>query len=804
MTTIYGGDGNDVISAGGGNDTVYAGDGNDRIAAGSGNDFVDGGAGNDRIDAGSGNDFVDGGAGNDVIDGGKGDDTIYGGAGKDVIDGGKGDDTLTGGADADTLTGGAGNDVFVYLTESDSTTGSWDRIIDFTHGFDQIDLSAFRVNLDLNWSGTTADTNYGVWFDQSGTGTSVNSTFVYADTSGDGMADLKIELRNTSSLTLTSSDFIGVSNAPVAVHDMATTNEDHGTVIDVLANDRGAGNLGENDSHSYDHDDCDDDDDHDDDRDDEGSADKIYLTSFTQGTHGGTVTRDDNGTPGDQSDVTLAYDPHGYFEYLAVGETATDSFSYTISDGHGGNDTATVTVNVTGVNDAPVAVDVSTAATEDGTAVTVSFSADDVDSDDDGASLTYTIVAGLGAGEGSVVNNGNGTFTFDPGADFQSLAEGETTMVDFTYKATDSHGVDSGTQTATITVTGMNDAPTLADEDAGTLTNTEEQDHFSNLTGFLDGADVDNNANLTYALDTGEDGVSAFGTLLVIDNGHYVYTPNDDAINALTASTTDTFTVKVSDGLSTDTATLTVHITMGGNIAPVALGDNVITNVGLDDDIRIPEWALLANDHDPDGNPNPIDVLDASGAVDGTVSHTPGTHTDGYVTFFDSSTIGTSDLGGSFSYRATDGSKSSEPAIVTVNNVDDATLNGTPGDDILVGARLASTTFVGNGGNDIMIGGDISDTFDYNLLSDRGTTGDVIGNFQKGLDDLNLHDLLSSIGAPHDMNAFNDGYLNFKYESGNTLVQVDTDGGGGADSFETLATLDGVILNMSDAGDYIL
>ena len=51
------------------------------------------------------------------------------------------------------------------------------------------------------------------------------------------------------------------------------------------------------------------------------------------------------------------YDPAGKFDALAVGESTTDSFLYTITDGRGGSDTATVTIEITGVNDAPDAVD---------------------------------------------------------------------------------------------------------------------------------------------------------------------------------------------------------------------------------------------------------------------------------------------------------------------------------------------------------------------------------------------------------------------------------------------------------------
>jgi hypothetical protein len=54
------------------------------------------------------------------------------------------------------------------------------------------------------------------------------------------------------------------------------------------------------------------------------------------------------------SGTTVTYDPNGEFEYLDDNESATDTFEYTVSDGDGGTDTATVTVMISGANDAPV------------------------------------------------------------------------------------------------------------------------------------------------------------------------------------------------------------------------------------------------------------------------------------------------------------------------------------------------------------------------------------------------------------------------------------------------------------------
>jgi len=74
-----------------------------------------------------------------------------------------------------------------------------------------------------------------------------------------------------------------------------------------------------------------------------------------------TITRVDV-LPGTRGTVTLSgssvtYDPNGQFDSLPAGASATDTFTYTVSDVQGGTGTATVAVTVTGVNDAPAGAD---------------------------------------------------------------------------------------------------------------------------------------------------------------------------------------------------------------------------------------------------------------------------------------------------------------------------------------------------------------------------------------------------------------------------------------------------------------
>jgi Ca2+-binding RTX toxin-like protein len=139
--------------------------------------------------------------------------------------------------------------------------------------------------------------------------------------------------------------------------------------------------------------------------------------------------------------------------------------------------------------------------------------------------------------------------------------------------------------------------------------------------------------------------------------------------------------------------------------------------------------------------------------------------------------------------------------IDTLTSIENA--EGSEFDDTLIGDG-GENVLAGGGGNDTLTGGLADDIFDYNALSDAGTTGDIITDFQPGGGDvLDLHDLLVSIGAGADPFASGSGHLRF-FDAGNdTLVQVDSDGGD--DSYMTLATLEGVSdPSLITASDYIL
>ena len=116
---LYGGSSNNSSEAGTGDDLLRGGDGSDQLFGQDGADHLFGDAASDNLHGGAGNDTIDGGDSGDQISGGNvfsddtgtGNDNLSGGLGADQLYGGDGDDTLAGGADGDQLFGHGGNDI---------------------------------------------------------------------------------------------------------------------------------------------------------------------------------------------------------------------------------------------------------------------------------------------------------------------------------------------------------------------------------------------------------------------------------------------------------------------------------------------------------------------------------------------------------------------------------------------------------------------------------------------------------------------------------------------------------------------
>jgi VCBS repeat-containing protein len=143
-------------------------------------------------------------------------------------------------------------------------------------------------------------------------------------------------------------------------------------------------------------------------------------------------------------DGSFGYDPTEApaLQALAAGQQVVDTFTYTVTDGSD-PDWATVFISVTGLNDAPVAVDDSFITAED---TVLSIAAPGVlgnDSDVEGDAMTA--VLDTTPLSGTLVLDPDGSITYTPTLDFVGIDS-------FTYHAHDGL-LDSGVATVTITVT---------------------------------------------------------------------------------------------------------------------------------------------------------------------------------------------------------------------------------------------------------------------------------------------------------------------------------------------------------------
>ena len=282
-----------------------------------------------------------------------------------------------------------------------------------------------------------------------------------------------------------------------------------------------------------------------------------------------------NGAGVVQSGDSLNVTPNTY-NSLAVGEQATITVSYDVTDGVGAPVHTTATVIIDGVNDAPSAGPSQTVNTNEDAAPTtlnLLLGATDPDTHD---VLHINNVHGLLPG----VTVSGDSLVIDPSAS-NGLAAGQHASTVVTYDVVDGHG-GVAHATATIDILGINDAATVGN-DSKTVTEGNTAAAL-NTGGLVSVSDPDagqsfvvpqSNVHGTY----GDFSIAADGTWTFTGNGaHDELSPNDHV--------QDSFTVTSLDG--TATGTVTIHIdgsedapTVGAPLSATATEDDAPFHINL-------------------------------------------------------------------------------------------------------------------------------------------------------------------------------------------------------------------------------
>ena len=152
-------------------------------------------------------------------------------------------------------------------------------------------------------------------------------------------------------------------------------------------------------------------------------------------------------------DGSVTYNPAGALDFIPEGEVPTDTFEYTVADGNGGTAIGVVSVEVTGINDAPIAVD-DTPTTDEDTPVDIDVLGNDEDADD--GAVLEVIALDFDTTLGTVSILPNNQVRYVPPLNYF----GEDS---FEYTMRDEHGVESSA-TVTVTVNSVNDLPVANDD----------------------------------------------------------------------------------------------------------------------------------------------------------------------------------------------------------------------------------------------------------------------------------------------------------------------------------------------------
>ncbi|ELA7198996.1 tandem-95 repeat protein [Vibrio parahaemolyticus] len=437
------------------------------------------------------------------------------------------------------------------------------------------DFDAYTIDLNEVFK----DSDSSLVFSVSG-----NSNIQVAIVNGIATFTPTADWNGSEALTFTATDPSGESVsqtvnftvAPVVdiVADKATVVEDTPTIIKVLGNDTFEGD------------------------------DKVVSLDTNNGPANGTVSVNPDGS--------VTYTPNDNYH-------GTDSFTYIVTSG-GVSESTTVSVDVTPVNDAPVAKD-DTAITDEDTPVTIDVLPNDTDIDGDKLSIQSASVPET-QGKVEIVD---GKLVFTPAENFHGDAE-------ITYTITDGALTDQAT--VNVTVNAVNDTPVVE----SSIADQTLAEDFTPYTIDLNTAfsDVDNvDGELTFSV-SGNSNIQ-----VAIVNGIATFTPTAD----WNGSETLTFT-------ATDPSGESISQTVNFTVAPVA--DIVADTATVVEDT--PTIIKVLGNDTFEGDDKVVSLDTNNGPANGTVSVNP----DGSVTYTPNDNYHGTD---SFTYIVTSGGVSESTTV---------------------------------------------------------------------------------------------------------------------------------------------
>lgn len=336
-----------------------------------------------------------------------------------------------------------------------------------------------------------------------------------------------------------------------------------------------------------------------------------------------------NGSLTDNGNGIWAYTP-------AANDDSSVRFAYTIRDNGtpAGTVAGSATLDITPVNDAPVAVDDRLSAVED-TPITYSAAqllGNDIDPDGDDPAIA-SVTSGVG---GTAVLNSDGSVTFTPGPNLN----GE---IAFSYTATDGQEI-SNSATAIVVVSATNDAAVITGETSGTLVEAGGVNNGTpatpTATGNLDAADVDDPADTFQPVTAPAATANGYGTYGVTAAGVWTYTLSNDNATVqelnVHGTLTDSFTVLCADGTS-QVVTIVIE---GANDAPTTAPVTLASIAEGSGARAITQAELLAAAEDVDSTlltASNLAIVSGNGSLTdnggGTWAYTPALNDDSSASF---------------------------------------------------------------------------------------------------------------------------------------------------------------------------